>query len=125
MAVSTIRSRIKAVRKTLNISQRVFSQSIFLSHTFYANIETGRRNPNERVYELICNKYNINKDWLITGKGDMFSASPPDIELEQLVKMIQELDPLFREYIVQQIKLFANLHRNSKDQKPSKSKKTT
>ena len=115
MAVSTISTRIKAVRKALNISQRDFCKGIYLSHSFYAKIETGTRKPNDRVCELISTKYNVNKDWLITGKGEMFSAPPPDVELNQLVQIIKELDPLFREYIIQQIKLFANLNKNSKE----------
>jgi len=123
MAVSTIVSRIKAVRKKLNLSQSEFSKGIFLSHSFYANIERGERKPNERIYELISNKYNVNKDWLITGNGDMFSKPPPNVELEQLTELIQGLDPLFREYIIQQIKQFANLHKKSKEQ--IKGKKTT
>ncbi len=45
----------------------------------------------------------------------MFSASPPDVELDQLVGIIKELDPLFREYIIRQIKQFADLHKKSKD----------
>lgn len=113
--VSSICSRIKAVRKALGISQRNFCNGIFLSHSFYAKIESGTRNPNERIYELISNRYNINKDWLITGEGEMFSAPPPDPELDQLMKIIKELDPLFKEYIIQQIKLFAKLHKKSKD----------
>ena len=123
MAVSTVSSRIKAVREALGISQRAFSKGIYLSQSFYAKIETGARNPNERVYELISNKYNVNKDWLITGKGDMFSAPPPDVELNQLVEIIRELDPLFREYIIQQIKLFANLHKKSKEKAPKEKKR--
>jgi transcriptional regulator with XRE-family HTH domain len=117
MAVSTISDRIKSVRKTLGISQRDFSDGIYLSHSFYAKIETGTRNPNERVYELISNKYKVNKDWLITGKGEMFSESPPDVELLQLLDLIKELDPLFRDCIIQQIKLMANLHKKSKEKR--------
>jgi hypothetical protein len=73
------------------------------------------RNPNERVYELISNKYKVNKEWLITGKGEMFSESPPDVELMQLIDIIKELDPLFRDCVIQQIKLMANLHKKSKE----------
>jgi hypothetical protein len=29
--------------------------------------------------------------------------------------IIKELDPLFKEYIIQQIKMLANLHKRSKD----------
>jgi len=126
MAVSTISERIKAVRKALDISQRVFCEGIYLSHSFYAKIETGTRNPNERVNELICNKYKVNKEWLITGKGTMFSETPPDMELLQITEIIKELDPIFRDCIIQQIKLMANLHKRSKEgiNQTNKGKKT-
>jgi hypothetical protein len=59
---------------------------------------------------------------LITGKGDMFSETPPDTELLQIMEIIKELDPIFRDSVIQQIKLMANLHRKSKEQ--GKGKKT-
>jgi transcriptional regulator with XRE-family HTH domain len=121
---TTIGERIRAVRKALGISQRDFCGGIYLSHSFYAKIETGTRNPNERVYELISNKYNVNKDWLLTGRGEMFSKPPPDVELVQLMEIIKELDPLFRDCIIQQVKLMANLHKKSKEtQKTDKNSK--
>jgi len=113
MAVSSTSDRIKAVRKALGISQKDFCGGIYLSRSFYAKIETGTRNPNERVYELISNKYNVNKDWLTTGKGEMFGEAPPDVELLELVEIVKQLDPLFRDCIIQQVKLMANLHRKS------------
>ena len=33
----------------------------------------------------------------------MFSGPTPDIELEKLIEIYKELDPLFREYIMLQI----------------------
>jgi transcriptional regulator with XRE-family HTH domain len=114
MAVPTSSERFRAVRKALGVSQRDFAAGIYLSHSFYAKIETGTRNPNERVYELISNKYKVSKDWLITGRGEMFRENPPDMELIQITGIIRELDPIFRDCIIQQIKLMANLHRKSK-----------
>jgi len=123
MAVTTVSERIKAIRKALGISQRSFCGGIYLSHSFYAKIETGTRNPNERVYELICNKYKVNKDWLMTGKGDMFDETPPDIEILQLTEIIKELDPIFKDCIVKQIHLMANLHKKYKEEKGQTGKK--
>ena len=100
----SVNTRIKDVRKALGLSQRAFCKGIFLSHSFYAHIEIGRRKPNERIYELISTKYNVNKEWLVTGNGEMFSAPAPDIELEKLIGIYKELDPLFREYVMLQIK---------------------
>ena len=113
MAVTTIYERIKAVRKALGISQRDFCGGIYLSHSFYSKIETGTRNPNERVLELICNKYRVNKVWLISGKGDMFSETPPDTDLLQLTEIIKELNPIFRDCIIKQVHLMANLYKKS------------
>jgi transcriptional regulator with XRE-family HTH domain len=89
MAGVSIKERIKAVRKALNLSQKDFCKGIFISQSLYAKIETGERKPTGRIYELISNKYKVNKEWLITGKGDMFLVPPPDVELEQLMDIIK------------------------------------
>ena len=113
MAVS-INTRIKAVRDALGLSQRAFCKGIFISQGFYAQIESGIKRPNERIYELVSSKYKVNKDWLLTGKGEMFSAPAPDVEMEQLIDIYKELDPLFREYITLQIKQLLSVQKRSK-----------
>jgi transcriptional regulator with XRE-family HTH domain len=114
MAVS-INARLKAVRKALGLSQRAFCKGIFISQGFYAQIESGIKKANERIYELISTKYNVNKDWLLTGKGEMFSGPAPDVELEQLIEIYKELDPLFREYVMLQIEQLLNVQKRGKE----------
>jgi transcriptional regulator with XRE-family HTH domain len=111
---NSITARIKAVRKALGLSQRAFCRGIFLSQGFYAQIESGLKKANERIYELVSTKYNVNKEWLLTGKGEMFSGPTPDVELEQLIEIYKELDPLFREYIMLQIKQLLNVQKRGK-----------
>jgi transcriptional regulator with XRE-family HTH domain len=111
----SITVRIKAVRKVLGLSQRAFCRGIFLSQGFYAQIESGLKKANERIYELISTKYNVNKEWLLTGKGEMFSGPAPNVELEQLIEIYGELDPLFREYIMLQIKQLLNVQKRGKN----------
>jgi len=128
MAVSSICARIKLIRQTLGISQNDFSDGIFLTQSSYSKIERGAVEPNKRTLEIISTTYHISKDWLISGEGEMFSAPAPDPELDQLMKIIKELDPLFKEYIIQQIKLFAKLHKSNKEtvkaQQTAQKKKT-
>jgi transcriptional regulator with XRE-family HTH domain len=112
---STINERLKAVRKSVGLSQKDFAGGIYLSHSFYSKIEAGSRKGNERVYELISNKYKVNKDWILTGRGSMINKNTPDLELDELMAVVKQLDPLFKECIIQQIKLMANLHRKSKE----------
>jgi transcriptional regulator with XRE-family HTH domain len=119
----SITGRIKAVRKALGLSQRAFCRGIFLSQGFYAQIESGTRKANERIYELISTKYNVNKEWLLTGKGEMFSGPAPDVELEQLIEIYRELDPLFREYVMLQIKQLLSVQKRGKTVENTEQKK--
>jgi transcriptional regulator with XRE-family HTH domain len=124
MAVSSISSKIKEVRTALGLNQRGFSKGIFLSQSFYAQIENGTRNPNERTLELVAKTYNVNKDWLKTGKGTMFSSPPPDMELNQLIEIYKELDPLFKEFILQQIKQLLSVQKRNKEKTKKASNST-
>jgi transcriptional regulator with XRE-family HTH domain len=119
----SVNAQIKAVRKALGLSQRSFCRGIFISQGFYAQIESGHKKANERIYELISTKYNVNKDWLLTGKGEMFSGPTPDVELEQLIEIYKELDPLFREYIMLQIKQLLNVQKRGKKGENKEQKK--
>jgi transcriptional regulator with XRE-family HTH domain len=101
---SPINERLKAVRTALSLSQRDFSKGIFLRQSSYARIEQGKITINERIIELVCSKYNVNKTYLKDGKGKMFSGNPPDIKLEQLNRVFNELNGMFQDYLITQAK---------------------
>lgn len=56
-------------KKILKLTQEEFGKSLGLSRGNIANIEVGRIKLTERNLQDICNTYNINKDWLLTGDG--------------------------------------------------------
>ncbi|GHV77929.1 hypothetical protein AGMMS49942_27500 [Spirochaetia bacterium] len=114
MAVSSISARLKAIRKALGVNQRAFCKGIYISQGYYAQIESETREPNSRIIELISTKYKVNKDWLKTGKGEMFGGDPPDTELNQLIEIYRELDPLFKKYISLQIKQLLEVQKGTK-----------
>jgi transcriptional regulator with XRE-family HTH domain len=99
-----INERLKAVRTALSLSQRDFSKGIFLRQSSYARIEQGKITINERIIELVCSKYNVNKTYLKDGKGKMFSGNPPDVKLEQLNRVFNELNGMFQDYLITQAK---------------------
>ena len=101
MAVS-VNARIKAVRKALGLSQRAFCKGIFLSQGFYAQIEGGIKKANERICELISTKYNVNREWLLTGKGEMFYTDT-EREIEEIISLYRKLNPFFRKFITRQL----------------------
>jgi hypothetical protein len=55
-------------------------------------------------FALICSQFGVKKEYLLTGKGKMFSEDLADIQLKQLLDVFHELEPPFKDYIVSQIK---------------------
>jgi transcriptional regulator with XRE-family HTH domain len=99
-----VRERIRKVRETLNVSQREFAKRIFISQTLLGDIELGNRNVNDRTVQLIATEFKVSKEWLLSGRGDMFSSPPPDLQLEKLIDIFKQLDKPLRDYLLDQSK---------------------
>lgn len=104
--------RIKELRKALNLNQTEFGNRIGVKQSSVAGYETGVRIPLDSIIVSICREFNVSKNWLETGKGEMFvqpdnfslddfikARGGTDIELE-LVKIYFELDPELRKALV-------------------------
>jgi transcriptional regulator with XRE-family HTH domain len=107
----TINERIKAIRKALKMSQTDFAQGVYLSQSLYAAIEGEERKVNNRHIQLIVNKYNVSKDWILTGKGDMFNSPVLNRKLEQLSEIFDELNENFQNYLLTQSKELLKLQK--------------
>ena len=99
-----IKQRVKKVRETLNISQRDFARRIFISQSLLGDIELGKRNINDRTIQLIAVEFKVNKEWLLSGNGKMFSSPPPDLQLEKLIEIFKQLDKPLKDYLLEQSK---------------------
>lgn len=65
-----INERIRYLRKNkLNLTQQEFSEALNISRSNMGNIEIGRIALTDRVISDICDKYNVNENWLRTGEG--------------------------------------------------------
>lgn len=65
--------RLKILRKSLNLTQSEFANNIGLKGPSYCDIENGKASITERTIISICSIYNVNRQWLQSGKGDIFS----------------------------------------------------
>jgi transcriptional regulator with XRE-family HTH domain len=99
-----VRNRIKQVRKTLNISQRAFAKRVYISQSLLGDMELGYRNINNRIIHLISSEFNISKNWLMTGEGQMFDGPVIDVQLENLVEIFNQLDKNMKDYLLAQSK---------------------
>lgn len=68
-----MKERIKALRKTLGLTQQEFADRVGLKRNSLANYETGRNTPMDAVMKSICREFNVNETWLRTGNGEMFN----------------------------------------------------
>lgn len=66
--------RIKKARKALDLTQQKFADQIGTTQNALTGYETGRRNPSSSVINNICKTFDVNEEWLRTGKGEMFNA---------------------------------------------------
>lgn len=71
--------RVKKIRKEENLSQSEFGSRLGISRDGIANIEGNRVELKEQTIKLICKEFNVNEEWLRSGKGTMFNE---DIESE-------------------------------------------
>jgi len=120
-----IYDRLLAVREALGITQKDFCKSIYMSQSYYSQVEGGKRPVNDRVIALICSQFGVSKDYLLTGKGQMFSEKLADIQLQQLAEIFNELEPPFRDYIILQIKQLLETQKKQKGGSSQKSKETS
>lgn len=74
--MENIGQRIKELRKRLGLSQREFAKKIGKATISIAKWEAGDRTPDESTLKLIAKEFNVNEEWLKTGKGEMFVETP-------------------------------------------------
>ena len=64
--------RIKIIRSKLNLSQKEFAEKLNIKQNMLSYYESGRSQPPIDVVEKISITFNINTNWLLTGRGDIF-----------------------------------------------------
>jgi len=97
MKENTVYHRLKAVRKALKLSQEEFGKRIGLAQTALSMIESGNNPITNKNLKLICIIFNVNEEWLSTGKGEMFNDSP---HLKEICDILVNLTPETQKYLL-------------------------
>lgn len=80
-----MRERLKELRKKLGLTQQEFADRLGIKRNAITNYEVGRNDPADMVVSMICREFNVNEEWLRTGKGTMFQE-PGSFSLDDFVK---------------------------------------
>lgn len=98
-----MKDRIKQIRKSFpkeGKTQKTFAEFLGIPQDNLASYETGRRTPTDAVVQLICEKCNVNKDWLENGTGEMKNASENDMEFADICFKIGVKDQKAKQAII-------------------------
>jgi transcriptional regulator with XRE-family HTH domain len=98
----TVNERIFDLRKnTLKMSQTDFAESVGVSRGVIVNLESGATTPKPQFLDLIARVYNVNRDWLETGEGEMLAEMSRAEKIGRFVADVLEDKPeSFRHWLV-------------------------
>lgn len=76
-----IGTRVKKVRLRKGISQEQFGKIIGIKKAAVSKIENGENSLSKGNLLAICRQFNVNKEWLINGNGEMFTPESKEDEI--------------------------------------------
>jgi len=84
-----VNNRLKELRKKhLHLTQSEFGKKIGLTDVAISRYEKGERNITQQVFVSICREFNVNEEWLRTGKGEMFNKANKENEISKWVDSV-------------------------------------
>lgn len=96
-----MKDRIKKIRKELDLTQQEFADRIGIKRNTVASYETGKSNLSDGAVSLICREFNVNEEWLRTGKGEMFIEQTKDEQIATFVgNILKDEDDSFKRRLI-------------------------
>lgn len=88
-------NRFREIRKALNMTQKEMGAILGITNTSVSVIEKGDAALTERNQNALCEKLNVNKEWLQDGIGEMFLPNLPVDDFSCILSEIEESDDEF------------------------------
>lgn len=100
----TENERVKAVRQALGLSQQEFGSRIGIKISAMSYLESGKSRLTESNAILICKEFNVSREWLLNGAGEMFLPESSGAVDDALAAQY-DLTPLERDMVENYCKL--------------------
>lgn len=84
--------RFSQIRANKKMKQGEFAKEITLTQGHVSDIENGRKCVSGRVMEIICLKYNVDKEWFRNGTGEMYLPENTDDRYAVNIGKLQRTD---------------------------------
>lgn len=76
-----LKDRLKQLRKTLGLTQQAFADKLGVKRNTVGQWECGINPLTDQTIFSICREFDVNKEWLCTGEGEMFVIRSDDEEI--------------------------------------------
>jgi DNA-binding XRE family transcriptional regulator len=89
--------RLKELREHLGLSQEQLANDVGLSRFSIINYERGKTPLPGYIADAISKRYNVNREWLMDGCGEMFNyhfpepAEGPDYKIHEMLSRVTEI----------------------------------
>jgi transcriptional regulator with XRE-family HTH domain len=71
---NTLQQRLERLFTDLGVNQIDFAHKTGYGQPYISQIMNGSRsNPSPRFFDTVCREFNVNPEWLKTGKGSIYS----------------------------------------------------
>ena len=89
-----IGDRIKEIRNAKHFTLQSFADILNTSPGFISDIEKGNKNPGNKIISSLKDSFDVNLNWLFTGKGKMFTPELSPINLDLLKEVIKTVEDI-------------------------------
>ena len=77
--IMSLKERIREVRKSKRLTQKMFGRRLDIKQPQLSRYERGISEPDYDTIKKFHTVYNVNLNWLFSGRGNMFNATNPDL----------------------------------------------
>ena len=85
--MNSLGERLKHARKSKGATQDSLADTIGVSRGVIFNLEKNKTEPQTIVINAICHTLNVNKDWLLSGTGQMEDTTRMNLSAKTLADL--------------------------------------
>jgi transcriptional regulator with XRE-family HTH domain len=113
----TFAEKLKLIRKTNNLTQAQFADSIGISRGNLSGIELGKVEPTQLLINCVSLMYNVDKTWLTDETDSDLSALNGSTNILALItKKYEQLDDKYKRFVENQINELLAMQEKSKSE---------
>lgn len=128
--METVGDRLKKLRLARKLSQEQVAKAVGVKQGSYTQLERGvSKTPRSANLAKYARLYEVNPEWLMTGKGSQQPVEALGVEETDLVTIYRSLSPEGRQYVLARAKSVqrdeqdvTGQHRRFEDTAPGKSR---